>query len=187
LVEHNPDTKSYADAHIAVPKPVWERLKGAEVSIGVELAVAQLEDMPPCHSTLTMDDDRVPGLGYCRLETDFPAIRCRTVFGEPPYFTINTVGSGKSPDVCDAEPKNLVRAAGSFGRVMPGMVPFIVAVSPVHMNTVWNIDNTTGNPASRVWLCPGAAVTYVGKRVVRRLQLRMPEATIALKDHVRSR
>lgn len=171
---------------ISIPKPVWERLGGGQVSIGVEFAVAQLQDMPPYKSTLTTDDDHVPGLGYCRLDLGFPNLRCRTVFGEPPYFNIDTYWSGGDrPEMCEPQPTNLAPASASVGRVMPGMVPFTVAVSPVHMNEVGIFDQD--NPAKRGRLCPGTPITYAGKQVVRRLQLTMPETTIALKDYVRSR
>jgi hypothetical protein len=173
-------------AAISIPRPVWQRLGGGKVSIGMDFAFAELQDMPPYRSTLTTEDDSVPGLGDCRLDVGFPMLRCRTVFGEPQYFTIDTFwSSGESPEMCEPSPKNLVPVSGSIGRVMPGMVPFIVTVSPVQINNANIYD--FGNPAKRGRLCPGTPVTYGGKRVMRRLQLKMPEATIALKDYVRSR
>jgi hypothetical protein len=157
-----------------LPGKVYERLQGGTVSMRMEFAVAQLQDMPTYQTILSTESEMVPGLGSCSLNEEWSTINCRSVFGEPSNYTVKTF---KNSGACGVSP-NDIPASGQIGVGSTGESRMTHGISPVTLSMV-----NFGPPGQR-WgrICAGTPITFAGKRVVRRLQMQTATATVSLKD-----
>ena len=160
---------------ISIPRRVYDRLRGGDVSMRLEFAVAQYRDLPVFQTILASKREMVPGLGSCAYSEEYGMIDCRSVFGPPSRFAISTFWD-YLPDAA-AQP-NSRPAHGYIGLASPLEWRMIPGISPV---TVTEAD-FDARSETRAGLLLGAPVSYAGKRIVRRLQMQTPAATVSLKD-----
>jgi hypothetical protein len=167
----NPDS-SYAV--FPIPRRVYNRLGGGTVRVHMEFAVAQLQEMPGFQAIVSAERGMVPGLGSCAFDEEWGAIGCRSVFGQPANYAVSTFWTSGA---CGVSPYNLP-ALGQIGRQSTRDSWMTPGISPVSVSGVEFV--TQGQPSGR--LCVGEPVSYAGKRIVQRLQMQTPTATVSLKD-----
>jgi hypothetical protein len=140
----------------------------------MEFAVAQLQEMPAFQTVVSAERVMVPGLGSCAFSKEWGTIGCRSVFDQPANFAVSTFrASGK----CEASPGNLPEY-GQIGHESTRESRMTLGISPV---TVSGVKFESQVQATGP-LCAGAPISYVGKRIVQRLQMQTPTATVSLKD-----
>jgi hypothetical protein len=164
---------------LAIPKRVYDRMSGGEVSARVEFAATQIRWTQPYASTLSAGYDKVPGLGLCGIDGFQPSLRCRSVFGPPPLFLVKTF---RAAGTCMATPTPLVPATGQIGRTDFHETMMAVAISPISVTPGLLVDTTRG-PQD---LCPGTPITYTEMVLDRRLLLQSSPAKITLKNYAGS-
>jgi hypothetical protein len=161
-------------AVISIPRRVYDRLGGGTVRVRMEFAVAQLQEMPAFQTVVSAERVMVPGLGSCAFSKEWGTIGCRSVFDQPANFAVSTFrASGK----CEASPGNLPEY-GQIGHESTRESRMTLGISPV---TVSGVKFESQVQATGP-LCAGAPISYVGKRIVQRLQMQTPTATVSLKD-----
>jgi hypothetical protein len=161
-------------AVISIPRRVYDRLGGGTVRVRMEFAVAQLQEMPAFQTFVSAERVMVPGLGSCAFSKEWGTIGCRSVFGQPADFAVSTF---RPRGRCEASPSNLP-THGQIGHVSTRESRMTLGISPV---TVSGVRFESQVQASGP-LCVGAPISYVGKRIVQRLQMQTPTATVSLKD-----
>ena len=162
----SPEFSTFAE--IPLPREVYDQLATGPVSVSVEFALEQFQTQPPIKDTISTDGNSVPNLGFCALNDSYERIYCRTAFHEPNYFVVDTF---RKRGPC-TQPGNLDPQYALLGTKLPSANT--LHVSPVLVEGVSLSSN----------LCPGTPISFVYKKLQRRLQVEMPVATIELKDYL---
>jgi hypothetical protein len=162
---HSPSTV------IPIPRRVYDRLRDGNVSIRMEFAVAQYQDLPVFQTNLSSKREMVPGLGSCAYSEEYGVIDCRSVFGSPSRFVVSTYW-----DYVPGTPTQPAGKAvhGYIGLASPIQWRMTPGISPVSVST-----SMFGPPGA---LRAGTPISFAGKRLVRRMQMQTPTATVSLKD-----
>jgi hypothetical protein len=164
-----------AYAEFPIPRSVYDRLRDDLVTVQIDFALTQLQDQPPILSTLSTIGDSIPALGFCALDQSYSVINCRSAFQEPSQFAIQTYR--QIP--CTAPGADVEPAFGMVG-------DFKSTSALPHISSVVVTGLPLSAPRRAGYLCPGAPIKFVEKRFERRLQIRMPVATLQFKGYVGS-
>jgi len=158
---------------ILIPRRVYDRLRGGDVSIRMEFAVAQLQDMPVFQTVLSSKSEMVPGLGSCAFSEEWGTIGCRSVFGSPSRFAVSRNYLPGAPAQPASHPGH-----GYIGLASPLQWRMTLSISPVTVTKL-----TFGGPGeTKDSVLPGTPVSYAGMSLVRRMQMQTPTATVSLKE-----
>jgi hypothetical protein len=163
-----------AYSEFEVPREVYARLAGGPVLVRIAFAVVPFGDQPATHSTLSVAENAVPGLGSCALDESYSYLSCRSAFHQPPNFIIQTE---RRLGPCKDEAARTEPATGEMG---DSRAPALPHISPVVVNSV---RLSTLRPG---FLCPGLPIDYVERRMAGRVKVETPAASLDLKRYVGS-
>jgi hypothetical protein len=160
---------------ILIPRKVYDRLGGGTVRISMEFAVAQYQDMPVFQSILSSKSQMVPGLGNCAFSEEYGMLACRSVFGPPPRFAVNTYWDYVPGAPAQPASKIVHATIGLASPVRPSMT---LNISPVTVTTEMfgSPGKTTGSLRS------GTPISFAGESLVRRMKMQTATAIVSLKD-----
>jgi hypothetical protein len=162
----SPEFSTFAE--VPLPREVYDQLASGPVSVGIEFALEEFQAQPPIRDTISTDGSFVPNLGFCALSVSYERIYCHTAFREPNYFVVDTF---RKRGPC-TQSGALELQYGLLGTKPPKtntlhISPVLVTALPLSSN-----------------LCPGTPINFAYRKFQRRLQVKMPAATIELKDYL---
>jgi hypothetical protein len=170
-------SKSFSSSG-AFPIPRWasERLGSGPVSVRIEFALEQLEDLPAQSYPASARGQSV--LGFCTEGkyrnggSNAWLVDCRSAFSQRHNVKVETSTQSGPCDPGSTQPVDSIRNV-NFGTLRT------LQISPV-VQSWWFFSPPTKTAA----FCPGTPVAFTQRHLIRRVLVEMPAATIHLKDYM---
>jgi hypothetical protein len=164
---------------MSIPQRVYNNLGGGPVSLGAKFALAELKDMAPVVDPIATAGDHIAGLGVCSLDDSWSMITCLSAYRATSYFAIETT---RKLGPCTSPEARLQPVHTFWG--WPGGAGPAIRLSPIVLGRLqfqgpedWQYRARSAN------LCEGTPISFVEKRLQRRIVVEMPAETVKLSDY----
>jgi hypothetical protein len=154
-----------------MPYALYERIKTGPLTVGIMLALTQLQETNSVRATLPTHDVAVPGFGICEVETvGYGTLQCRSALRDP---QLTNVSAGWSKTPCAVPEDELLL---NHGIQWPGQLdrePAEFGIVPIQFAEV-TYDWAYRNP--EFWkghLCMGAPITFTQYKYKGRSQVNL--------------
>jgi len=160
-------TSRWVREEFNVPRAMYDRLKVGPVTIGMSLALTELQATRWVRIPMPASDVMVPGYGVCgRMDVHHAMLTCRAALREP-QLTYASADWSATP--CPAAETELEQVRGDPWMGMADTDPAEFGISPIMFTGISftpDLNNATGGK----YLCSGSMITLTQYRVVKRVQ-----------------